>query len=860
MKRSRNKLYQFVAAACLPISLTAQAQLEEVIVTAQKRAESLQDVPISISTVSGEKIQDNTIMNFSALADFVPSLHIAEASVNTNIYMRGIGSGNNRGFEQSVGMYLDGVYLGRGRQYRSALLDVARVEVLRGPQGTLFGKNTVAGAINITSASPVVGEGASGEINVSIEENGGSIAEGFIQGGGETFAARLALRSRETDGYVYNAYLEEDEGGIDEFGGRLTLLWEPSDTFSANFKYTYMERDRDGANSATWRFLSPTERNEQVPNRSDFANTAYAIMDVFFPDFPAIAGRDFTTYKDNNYGQSKDDGIGIGLRPDSSEDEVENISLSLTWELGGGTLTSVTGFATYEYFDDVDVDWLPLQFIDRSDIHDFEQFSQEIRWAADIGDRFSYTVGGYIDQNELDMQGQVVIDTNFDGIFPVFAALANGFPAEAAPLMPQNLLAVLTNGSPLNGIPGFGVYSANQISRNHNFNQETDSWALFAQGTYDLTDALRLTVGVRYTEEEKDAISDQKLGDSLCGLTGNLEGGTMGQCGAYNNWLAVLQASSFNTYNKYWTGTRETDDLSPSVNLQWDVSDNTMLYVTYSEGFKSGGFSAADDGNPGNLPVGVPPIPPVVDNGFQANSFVSQVPNEDFEFDDESVESIEIGGKHEFMDGRMRLNWAAFYSEYDNLQTTIFKGVGFSVKNAASSEVEGVEVDWMFQVSDAVTVGVNAAYLDASYGDFKDGPCSAIQLDFDPACGTPAGATGNDLTGTRTLYASEWSGNAFIDVRVPVGNLEWFGGVDVNYRDEFDSAGDADPYDVIDAYTKVNARIGVSAANWELMAYGRNIFDEVAFQQSFDTPVLAGSHTWFMEEGAVFGIRGTFKF
>ncbi|MGB2192777.1 MAG: TonB-dependent receptor plug domain-containing protein, partial [Luminiphilus sp.] len=112
MKRSRSKLYQFVAAACLPISLTAQAQLEEVIVTAQKRAESLQDVPISISTVSGEKIQDNTILNFAALADFVPSLHIADAPVNTNIYMRGIGSGNNRGFEQSVGMYLDGVYLG----------------------------------------------------------------------------------------------------------------------------------------------------------------------------------------------------------------------------------------------------------------------------------------------------------------------------------------------------------------------------------------------------------------------------------------------------------------------------------------------------------------------------------------------------------------------------------------------------------------------------------------------------------------------------------------------------------------------------------------------------------------------------
>jgi iron complex outermembrane recepter protein len=116
------------------------------------------------------------------------------------------------------------------------------------------------------------------------------------------------------------------------------------------------------------------------------------------------------------------------------------------------------------------------------------------------------------------------------------------------------------------------------------------------------------------------------------------------------------------------------------------------------------------------------------------------------------------------------------------------------------------------------------------------------------------------LTGFRTLYASEWSGNAFVDFRTPMGSMELFGGVDLNYRSEFDSAGDADPLDVIDSYTKVNARIGLSADNWEIMAYGRNIFDEAALQQSFDTPVLAGSHTQYMDEGAVFGIRGTLKF
>lgn len=214
MLYSRRRVPLALAVASLAFSSQVGAQaLEEVIVTAQKRAENLQDVPISVSTIGGEQIQDATIMNFGALADYVPSLHIADAPVNTNIYMRGIGSGNNRGFEQSVGMYLDGVYLGRGRQYRSALMDIERVEVLRGPQGTLFGKNTVAGAINIASASPTLGEDMTGEINASIEENGGSIYEGFLQAGGDTLGARLAFRRRETDGYVYNAFLQQDVGG-----------------------------------------------------------------------------------------------------------------------------------------------------------------------------------------------------------------------------------------------------------------------------------------------------------------------------------------------------------------------------------------------------------------------------------------------------------------------------------------------------------------------------------------------------------------------------------------------------------------------------------------------------------------------
>ena len=128
-------------------------------------------------------------------------------------------------------------------------------------------------------------------------------------------------------------------------------------------------------------------------------------------------------------------------------------------------------------------------------------------------------------------------------------------------------------------------------------------------------------------------------------------------------------------------------------------------------------------------------------------------------------------------------------------------------------------------MTDAIRVGVNAAYLDSTYRGLINGPCDAIALAADPVCSTPAGATSNDQSGTLRLYASEWSGNAFVDVRLPMGNREWCGGVDVKYRSEFDSAADADPDDVIDSYTKVNVRIRVSADNWEVMAYGRNITD-----------------------------------
>ncbi|MDA8962226.1 TonB-dependent receptor, partial [Congregibacter sp.] len=542
-------------------------------------------------------------------------------------------------------------------------------------------------------------------------------------------------------------------------------------------------------------------------------------------------------FKDNGYGRSREDGIGIGINPDSSDNDLTNMVFNVDWQVGELTLTSVTGYSEYQYVDGADVDWLPLQFISRDDDQSFEQVSQEFRIASPGGEFFDYVAGVYFDQSELEFDRQVAIDTNFDGLFPEFLSIVTpGNPPPA--VLPQNLLSALTGGA----------YDMNQVARNHNYQLDSDSLAVFAQGTFNFTDTLRLTVGLRYTEENKDVISTQFLSDQNSGLLNPSD----------SYFLHLIQANSFNAYAYDYKQERSTDALTPSFNLQWNVGDDSMLYASFSQGFKSGGFTAADDGNPGDLTPTAFPCAPNPDFTVDLDAcYDLSNPNDDFEFGDEEVDAFELGGKHTLLDGGMTLNWALFYTEYTDLQTAIFEGLGFVVKNAAGSEIYGLEVDALWQATDNLRLGANFAYLDASYSDFDDGPCTAIQLDANPNCSVEQG---NPLSGEPALYASDYSASFFFDYIRPMGDMELFVGGEVNYRDAFQSAGDNDPIDVIDSFTKANLRVGLRSGDWEIMAYGRNIFDEEVYMQSYDTPVLAGSHSRYMEESAVWGARLKYSF
>ncbi len=847
MKNQSSALFSAIILAISTQGTQAQLQLEEVVVTAQKRVENLQDVPISVSAMQGEKMQEAGIPNMAALADYVPNLHIANAAVNTNIYMRGVGSGNNQGFEQSVGMYIDGVYMGRARQYRNAFMDLERVEVLRGPQGTLFGRNTIAGAVNITSASPDPGEPFMGEIATSVETNGGLIVEGFVSNSlSDTFAVRFGFKHRETDGYVTNLYLQQDEPQIEETAYRITAKWEPTENLSINLKYSNSDEQRKGAPSATWLYLDQAQRDQLFPNRSSFADAAYALTDINFPAIAESAGKDFTTFKDNGFGD--DDTVGVGRYPDGDDAEIENTALNIDYLIGDYSLTMITGFSEYNVQSGADVDWLPLRFISRDDDQTYEQFSQEIRITSPGGEFFDFVAGVYYDESELVTDRLVMLDGSFDDLF-------GDVPGNAvSPLLPPIPLRLIgaTSLFPLVTDPLLQWFPL-QAGRNHLYELDTDSWAAFFQGTFNFTDTLRVTLGLRYTEENKEVFSRQFLVDDIEGIDTPND----------NFYLGQVQATVFNTYAYTYADDRTTDELIPSINIQWDISDNSMLYAAFSQGFKSGGFTAADDGEPGGLALGEWSCTIEPDGSVDISKcYDPTLPNEDFEFDDESVDAFEIGGKHTLLDGAMTLNWAAFYTEYDNLQTAIFKGVGFTVKNAGTSEITGIEADIRWQATENLQLALNAAWLDAEYAEFFDAPCTAIQLDANPQCGVAGNEldTYNDLSGEPTLYASDYSASLLWDYSRSMGDWDFFVSGEINYRSEFNSAGDNDPIDVIPEYTKVNLRIGVRGDNWEVMAYGRNIFDEAALTQSFDTPVLAGSHSRFQEEGEVIGIRAKFMF
>ena len=328
-------------------------------------------MPISVTAISGEQIENASIRSFSELGAYVPNFSVSENAVNTIITMRGISIGANQSFEQSVGMFVDGIHYGRSRQARLGLFDLEQVEVLRGPQGILFGKNTLAGAVNIRTAAPKVGEGLSGRVAASFETDNGEYFEGHISGSmTDNFAVRFAIMDRSIDGYNDNNApnaVNPNMPATDETIARFGAQWEPSDSTSVGLRYTYADFLRTGSTGTVTKF-GPTIVDGIGPVVPASNAAMYAVMGFAFPRFQESIT---DAYRD---GLSIGGGEVFGSpteRLDGTDTENHEFSLNIQHEFGNGmTLNLVTGVSQYEFEDGIDADFLPVKFIGIFDVHE----------------------------------------------------------------------------------------------------------------------------------------------------------------------------------------------------------------------------------------------------------------------------------------------------------------------------------------------------------------------------------------------------------------------------------------------------------------------------------------------------------
>lgn len=664
-------------------------RLRTIQVTALMREQGIQDVPISVHVVDGDIINKSGIATFDDIDSLIPNLIIADSPGNNEIFIRGIGTqSGNLAFEQSVSMFVDGMYGGRARLFQVPFLDIERIEVLRGPQGALVGKNTAAGAISVITRKPT------DQLELSLTgdyemEYGSYGLTGIVSGPvTEKLNARLALKGSHQGGYVYNSAKGTDEPESDLFAARLTATYEATDRLRFTGKLDYAKADITG-----------------VP----------------FETIPIGGKIDYVKESDNI------------LLPEQDTTKSFVSLLKTEVDVGDHLLEFITAYGDLESTNLVDASFTAAPMLAALFEDGYSQFSQEIRLISPAGKKFEYIVGGmYLDQ-----------DVN------------------------------LRQESHFN----FGPFAGNDIRI---YNQTSEVISLFGQGTWNVTDAVRLIGSLRYTEEEKSATLDR---------------GSVG----------VVPPTSLLTSV---SGSRKEDQFDPAITIQWDAVPGVMLYGTFAKGSKGGGFAGASA------------------NATAAN----------FGFEPEEAESYEIGAKTTLMDGRANFNIAAFTTEYTNLQVSQYNGVSFDFGNAASAESKGVEMEGAVRLSKGVSLTGALAYLDAKYKSYPGGPCVAPDHVI-PGCVA-------DISGARLFNAPEWSGSFGLDVEQDLTeNLVWNGNLGVTYRSDFYTHPTLFQESLQGSHAKLDLRLALSNRDntWEVALVGKNLTDEKTFAQSFETPFSAAT-------------------
>lgn len=738
--------------------------LEIIEVTARKRIESVQTVPSSISAVTGELIQGMGVNNVEDLSKYVPGLEQPKLANSSRLSLRGVSSGDNPSFEQSVGTYVDGVYRGRMNQQRAGFFDMQRVEVLKGPQLTLYGNSSIGGALSMITNRPDVGDDLNGEFTVKYETE---YEEAQILGGlnipvTDEFALRIAGKWRDQNkGAAFNNYTGKDEPYFKDYAFRIGAVWQPRDDLSLYLRHEQATFEKFGESLAIYRHVNP--------DFTEFENSPLAPF--------GIGTGEMNT--------GNDDSI-FNNGPSGNKNESDETMLEIVWNISENTsITSITAQSNYDYFHTLDVDTAPYDLMSSDVPEDYEQFSQELRFDMIVNEQINLMGGLYYQDADF--------NTGFDVDF---------------------YLTQL-------GMPNF--------TRSNYLEQKTEQSAIFAQVDYQATDKLSLTLGVRYSDIEKTATQGLTLlnidgtvdtrpafpdGHPYAGLTPAL----------LSYWGAL---KSVGAPHEFENMKREESHTMVQASASYFFTDSFMGYVNFADGAKAGGFDTLYEGPASASPLGTSPGP-------------SAGTPEDTQFEDEQVTAYEIGFKSDWDD--MRLNVAVFYGTYDDLQTTMFNGsIGSNVGNAGKTIQKGIDVEFIWQATDDLSITANAEYLDFYYDKFEGAACSLTEVykgeaDENGQC---------DWSGDNLAWVPEFTAVVAAEHLTEVmDNYEMSNMLSVSYKSEHTIDSSNEQGLMQDGYALVDYRLKLTPmdSNWHVALTVNNLFDEDYEIYLTQIPLIAGAY------------------
>jgi iron complex outermembrane receptor protein len=747
-------------AAASPAANTAE--VETLVVTAAKRSQDLQDVPMSVSAFSGASLERQGITDFDSVARQMPSVQLSSANNNRNttILVRGIGSsGTNPGIEPSVGIFLDGVFMPAAGPIQSNIQDIASVEVLRGPQGTLYGRNTPVGAINIVTRDPTATPEAGLTAGV------GNFEEYHLQGyvGGaiaENLDGRLTAWVNSHDGYEKNLFDGSRTNDGQQEGARARIKWTPTDDITGNFIAYYTRLD---AHCCTGEPVNPTG-----PGGIATPGFLAAMVAAGHP-LTKLTSLDFTV-DDETAGKDETQIYGTSAQFDVK-----------AW--GGHTLTSITAFN--EFYDNIKVlsaDGLPIDVGTGPQPLKQLSYSEELRIASPTGQRLEYLGGIYLFRETVNYQ--------------------NGLTAHAGANRVFGAAGKIT--------PGDNTFFF--------YDQTTKSAAVFGQATFHVTDDWRFTGGLRYSSDDKDAITASN--------------DNPGASAAFKTAFPInpVQTLSRNDKKATWT-----------VGTQYDLTKRVMAYGLVSTGFKDGGFNARQTA------AGTP-----------------------LSFNPETSITYEVGLKSTFFDRKVLLNADVFRMDLDNFQDSTLNpltGIGFVVGNAGDRRIDGLEADLQWAPIEHLTIAASGQVNDAKFTSYHSAQCFAGA--------TPNGASPGtcDYTGLRPAFNPASSGSLSASWDAPLGStgLDGFVNGSVTYQAKQYEDSTLDPRSLQGAYSLLNLRLGVGSesGNWKVSLFGKNLANKAYYVAEAAQPLgglisaggtaAAGGFFGWYGEPRTYGIELTVK-